>query len=116
MSQTIQEKVLVEHVRVKTEKPFGDVAAGLEARLGTFDPAVLDQLRKGDAPEPVSARLEDIARAVVFLASDDSSHITGTELFVDGGGVAGPSGFVESRHVSLERLAVLLDKSLQRQM
>src|SRR3984893_497467 len=27
----------------------------------------------------------DIAKAVVFLASEDSSYITGTELFVDGG-------------------------------
>ncbi len=33
MSQTIQEKVLVEHVRVKTEKLFGEVAAALEAWL-----------------------------------------------------------------------------------
>ena len=35
---------------------------------------------------------DHISRAVLFLASDDSAHVQGQELFVDGGASASPSG------------------------
>jgi glucose 1-dehydrogenase len=53
-----------------------------------MDPARLENARRR-TPWPRLGRPEDIANAAVFLASDRASFITGSNLIVDGGWLAG---------------------------
>jgi uncharacterized protein (DUF302 family) len=67
-------KVTIEHVHVETEKPFAEVAAALEARMGKFDPAVYEELRSGADPEAVRTRLEGMAGPNGFMLFRTSDH------------------------------------------
>ena len=89
---------LAEHkIRVNSLSPgaivtgiFGK-AFGLDDAQADADGATDDLLdRFNDAqPYPRAGIAEDIARAALFLASDDSEFVTGTDILVDGGMIAG---------------------------
>lgn len=60
-----------------------DLTAGIRSRPHLIEPII--------ARTPIGrlATADEIAGAIVFLASPDASYITGTTLFVDGGWTAG---------------------------
>jgi NAD(P)-dependent dehydrogenase (short-subunit alcohol dehydrogenase family) len=73
-------------IRVNAVSPGSTDTPGLQDLLASSEAG--QQRREMIRSTVALGRLgtpDEVARAVVFLASDDSSYITGTELFVDGG-------------------------------
>ncbi|MGG7581307.1 SDR family NAD(P)-dependent oxidoreductase [Rhizobium sp. Nf11,1] len=60
--------------------PTDDAMSALEARMG------------GLSPLGRMSEAEEIAKAALYLASDDSANVTGIEITVDGGMTGAPSG------------------------
>jgi NAD(P)-dependent dehydrogenase (short-subunit alcohol dehydrogenase family) len=73
-------------IRVNAVSPGSIDTPGLNDLLASSE--VGEQRRKaitGAVPLGRFGTPDEIAKAVVFLASDDASYVTGAELFVDGG-------------------------------
>jgi NAD(P)-dependent dehydrogenase (short-subunit alcohol dehydrogenase family) len=76
----------VRRIRVNAISPGSIDTPGLSDLLASSD--VGEERKKVISSAVPLGRFgtpDEIAKAVVFLASDDASYITGTELFVDGG-------------------------------
>lgn len=74
-------------IRINTLVPGPTATAGLKGLAGddaAKQQALLDQFALG-VPLARVGEPEEVARAALFLASNESSFMTGSELFVDGG-------------------------------
>jgi NAD(P)-dependent dehydrogenase (short-subunit alcohol dehydrogenase family) len=71
-------------IRVISLSPGGVATEQMAEQWGSMENA---QLKWGKAKHPIGrlAEVEEIASAALFLASDEASFITGTDLLVDGG-------------------------------
>jgi len=72
-------------IRVNSVHP--GVMPAMSTSKATADPAFREKMLQG-VPMRREGRVEEVAYAVLFLASDEASYITGTELVVDGGWLA----------------------------
>ena len=75
------------NIRVNVVSPGAIVTEGYKTELGMTDEQIEGFKAQAAATTPLgrTGTPEEVANAVVFLASDESSYINGVELFVDGG-------------------------------
>jgi len=73
-------------IRVNAVSPGSIDTPGLSGLLGSSETGQ-QRLKMISTNVPLGrlGTADEIAKAVVFLASDDASYVTGAELFVDGG-------------------------------
>lgn len=86
LARTLTTDLKARRIRVNAVSPGPIETPGLNSILAT--PEQVAQFKAqmaGAVPLGRIGEADEIAKAVVFLASDDSSYVTGVELFVDGG-------------------------------
>ena len=82
MMESLAQEVAPQHIRVNAIAP-GAIRTGINTAAWNTEAAMASLLKLipyGRIGEP-----EDIGKAAVWLASDESDYVTGTTLFVDGG-------------------------------
>ena len=86
LTRTLASELLPRNIRVNAVSP-GVIASPLFGKLGLPEEAVqeLGNSLLQQMPMKRFGTVEEVAKAVAFLASDDASYITGVELAVDGG-------------------------------
>ena len=77
-----------EGIRVNAIAP-GGIRSEIASSMGIPNPRGYERVKRVLAAAPPPGETEQIAKAALFLAGDDSSYISGDVLLVDGGWAAG---------------------------
>jgi len=86
LARTLSAELVDRGIRVNVVSP-GPVATPIFGKLGIAADALDEVVKNVQTQVPMKrfGRPEEIAKAVLFLASDDSSFLLGTEIVADGG-------------------------------
>ena len=85
MTKTAAVQFAQDNIRVNSVHP--GMLPPMRSSKGSADPAWREKMIRA-VPMKREGRVDEVAYAVLFLASDEASYITGTELVVDGGYLA----------------------------
>lgn len=91
MTRTTAVEFAPKNIRVNTvlpglmKTPMVKHSAGLAASYSKGDVEAMWRMRDAQVPMKHMGEAWDVARAALFLASDESKYVTGIELVVDGG-------------------------------
>jgi NAD(P)-dependent dehydrogenase (short-subunit alcohol dehydrogenase family) len=96
MARSLATDLAPRRIRVNTVAPGATKTPIWSRNRNPLPPEQAEEIAKQVAEKiPLGrwAEAEEIAKAVLFLASDDSSYVNSIELFVDGGTVGSPEAF-----------------------
>jgi NAD(P)-dependent dehydrogenase (short-subunit alcohol dehydrogenase family) len=93
MARVLASELAPRRIRVNLVAPGGTKTPIWKGAAPTAEAmTALDKQISRAVPLGRMGEADEIARAVLFLASDDASYVNGAEIFVDGAATASPAG------------------------